>query len=109
TLLKSPSFAIQQWVVGNLESGIGSWELGVGNWPLLDSPSAARHRLEADTASDGRGDDPELRHDAVELRREHRLCAIAQGVIGIVVDLDDEAVTPGGHGRARHRRHLVAL
>ena len=63
----------------------------------LDSPSAARHRLEADAAADRRRDDPQLRHQAIELRREHRLRAVAERVVGIAVHLDDQAV-------ARRRR-----
>src|SRR2546421_3471996 len=68
--------------------------LGVGSWRLAVSarPSPARDRLETDAAADRGRDDPQLRHQSVELRREHRLRAVAQRPIRIVVHLDDETV-----------------
>src|SRR5262249_8185832 len=75
---------------------------------VLDTPAPARHGLQADAAADRRPDDPQLRHQAIELRRQQRLRAVAERVVGIVVHLDDEAVGAGRDGGARHRRHLVA-
>src|SRR5688572_148574 len=74
----------------------------------LPRPPASRHRLQADAAADGRGDDAQLRHQAIELRGEHRLCAVAERVIGIVVDLDDQAVSACRHGGAGKLRDHVA-
>src|SRR5688500_10114898 len=87
---------------------LGSWALGVGSSASLSSPAAPRDRLEADAAADGRGDDAELRHQPVELRREHRLRAVAECVVGIVVDLDDQAIGAGGNRGARQLRDHVA-
>src|SRR5579859_4258343 len=58
----------------------------------LDTPASAGDRLEADAASDGRRDDAQLRHQTIELRWEERLGAVAQGVIRIGVDFDQEPV-----------------
>ena len=49
----------------------------VGRLGTSDSPASPRHRLEADAAADRRRDDPQLRHQAIELRREERLRAVA--------------------------------
>src|SRR5689334_21002754 len=87
---------------------VGEWEWRFGSWELLASPSPAGHRLEADAAADRRGDDPEFRHQPIELRGEHRLRAVTQRVVGIVVHLDDEAVRTGRDGRARELRDHVA-
>src|SRR5437016_1818724 len=67
---------------------LGIWSLGFGIFS--PRPPAARHRLEADAAPDRRGDDPQLRHQAVELRGKHRLRAVAQRVVRVVVHLDDQ-------------------
>src|SRR5262245_61560231 len=74
----------------------------------LCPPPPPRHRLEADAAADCRRDDPQLGHQPIELRWEHRLRAVAEGVIRIAVHLDDQAVGAGGHRGAGHRRHHVA-
>src|SRR2546425_9188451 len=74
----------------------------------LRAPSAPRHRLQTDAAADRRRNDSQLRHQPVELRREHRLGAIAERVIGIAMHLDQQAVGAGRHRRTRHRRDLVA-
>ena len=44
---------------------------------LSVAPAAPRHRLEADAAADRRRDDAQLGHQAIELRREQRLRAVA--------------------------------
>src|SRR5258708_15581040 len=59
---------------------------------ILRAPAPTRHRLEADAPADRRRDDSELGHQPVELRGEHRLRAVAQGVIRIAIDLDDQSV-----------------
>src|SRR5438093_7243225 len=75
---------------------------------LLPCPAAARDRLQADTPADRGRDDPQLRHQPIELRREHRLRAVAQRVVGIVVHLDDETVGASGDRGPGHGCHLVA-
>src|SRR5262245_14166520 len=74
----------------------------------LRSPASPCDRLEADTPADGRSDDAELGHQPIELRWEHGLRAVAQRVIGIAVDFNQQAVRPGCDGRTRDRRNLVA-
>src|ERR1700682_6439398 len=58
-----------------------------------DPPASARDGFEADAAADLRGDDPQLRHQTVELRGKHRLCAVAERVVGVTVDLDQQTVS----------------
>jgi len=36
------------------------------------------------------------------------LCAVGEGVIGVVVDFDQEAVGAGGYGGSGHGRDFVA-
>src|SRR6266850_1189196 len=80
---------------------------GFGICDFLTSPAAASHGLETDAAANRRRDDPQLRHQPFELRREHRLRAIAQRAIRVVVDLDDEAIASRRDRRARQLRHHV--
>jgi hypothetical protein len=47
------------------------------DWQFL-APPPAHHRLEADRPADGRRDDPQFGHEPIELRREHRLGAVAE-------------------------------
>src|SRR5436190_24364652 len=71
---------------------LGTWDLVIGIWDFLARPPPARYRLQTNTAADRGCDDAQFRHQALELRRVHRLRAVAQRVIGIVVDFDDETV-----------------
>src|SRR5262245_31645371 len=84
--------------------------LEVGSWTseVLACPSSSRDRFEADAAADRRRNDSEFRHQAIELRGKHRLCAVAQRAIRIVVHLDEQAVAPCRDGRPRQLRHHVA-
>src|SRR5688572_23384672 len=80
----------------------------IGSEERSASPPAPRDGLEADAAADRRSDDPQLRHQAIELRRVQRLRAVALGAIRVAMHLDEQAVGAGGDGGARHRRDLIA-
>ena len=41
--------------------------------------------------------------------RSERLGAVGNGVAGVGMDLDDQAVAPGGQRGERHRRHVLAM
>src|SRR6187402_3424410 len=58
-------------------------------------PARADGRVDADAASDRRRDDPQLRHQAIELAREQRLRAVAPRLVRIAVHLDQQAVGAG--------------
>src|SRR5260370_11902486 len=49
-----------------------------------------------------------LPHQLAELFRIERLRAVAQRVVRIVVDLDQQPVCSGRHGGSRHRSDLIA-
>src|ERR1700757_2290801 len=53
-------------------------------------------------------DHPEFVHQSRELRREERLGAVREGLVGITVHFNQKRVTPRRDGRARHGWHLVA-
>src|SRR5260370_12813206 len=74
---------------------------GNSNLMRLRAPAAPRDRLEADAPANGGSDDAQLRHQPIELRREHRLRPIAERMGGIAVHLDDQAVGAGGDPRPR--------
>src|SRR5882672_351952 len=71
--------------------------------PIRSVRSDLRH-----AAADGRRDDAKLSHELREGFRFERLRSVGKGVIGIVVDLDQETVCARSHGSARHGRNLVA-
>src|SRR5438128_12327799 len=77
-------------------------------WSWSRSPTAPCDRLETNRSSNRRGDDAQLRHQAIELRGEHRLRAVGERVIRIAVHLDDQAAGARGNRRADQRRHHVA-
>src|SRR5262245_36855093 len=70
-------------------------DLDPGIWDL-PGPAPARDRLQTDAAADCGRDDAQLRHQAIELRGEHRLRAVAQRPVGIVVHFDDETIRAHG-------------
>ena len=74
----------------------------------LRTPTAPRHGFQADAPPDRRRDDPQLGHQPIELRRKHRLRAVAQRVIGIAMHFDQQSVGAGCDGRASDGGHLVA-
>ena len=57
---------------------------------------------------DGRRNDSQLLHQCPELLWEERLGAIGERFVGIIMHLDDDCVSPSGHGRTSHRRDLVS-
>src|SRR4051812_12847456 len=73
----------------------------------LDPPTPARDGFQTDAAPDRRGDDPQFGHQALEVLREHRLRTVAERVIRIAMDFDDQSMGPRRHGGARHRCDLV--
>ena len=46
-------------------------------------------------------------HDGIELVEVERLCTVAEGVCGIVMRLDDQAVSTGSDGCAGQRLHHI--
>src|SRR5579883_778861 len=68
----------------------------------------ARYRQASDGAAHSLRNNAELLHHFSELLGAQRLRAVAQGVIGVMVDFDDEPVCPRRHRRARHRQDLVS-
>src|SRR5438094_7872856 len=85
----SPTMPIFAKTGGWASAARGAWTTGrkSGN---LGTPASSRHRLEADAPSDRRGDDAEFRHQPIELRRKHRLRAVAQRVIRVAVHFDNQ-------------------
>src|SRR5258707_5190194 len=71
--------------------------------PIRRARSDLRH-----AAADGWRNDAKLGHELREGFRFERLRSVGKGVIGIVVDLDEETVRARGHGSARHGRNFVA-
>src|SRR5262245_59126179 len=69
----SPALARPGWMTGRFMTD-------------SDAPSAPGDLFEADRTADRGRDDPQLGHQAVELGGEHRLCAVAERVIGIDMD-----------------------
>ena len=68
---------------------------------------ARRHEL-GHAAADGWGDDAELGHELGEIVGMQGLRAVGEGVVGIVVDFDEQAVGACGDGGASHGRNFVA-
>src|SRR5262245_21080946 len=80
------------------------WRIGSH---LRTRPTSASNRLETDAASDRRRNDPEFSHQTLELRREHRLGAVAQRTIGVVMYFDEQAIASCRDRRARELRDHV--
>src|SRR5262249_35615108 len=57
----------------------------------------------SDGSLDGLGDSPALLDQLFEDPRCDRLGAVADGMLGVLVDLDHEGVGPGGDGSPAHR------
>src|SRR2546423_673199 len=55
-----------------------------------------------------RSDDTELGHELIELAGLERLRAVGEGMVGIVVYFDEQAVGAGGHSGASHGGNFVA-
>src|SRR4029079_200965 len=95
--------------VSSCISSCPSWFRGsVMNRRRLRPPATTCHRLQADASPDGRRNDPQLRHQPIELCRKHRLRAVTQRVIRIAVYFDDKPVGAGRYRRPGHRRNHVA-
>src|ERR1700728_1385040 len=61
-----------------------------------------------DAATDGWGNYAELGHQLGELGWVEGLGAVGEGVVGIVVDFDQDAVGACGYGGSSHGRDFVA-
>src|SRR4051812_43318110 len=59
-------------------------------------------------AAYGGSDDAELGHELIELAGFERLRAVGEGMVGIVVDFDEQAVGAGGHRGTSHGGNFVA-
>ena len=55
------------------------------------------------TPTHDRSDQAKLRHQLAELLGEQGLRAVAERMVGIVMDFDEQAVGAGGHRGARRR------
>ena len=69
---------------------------------LADDCAIAGHQ-----SSHHRRDLPHLLHQLVKLFRVQRLDAIGQGLVGVVVDFDDQSVRANRNRRARQRSNFV--
>src|SRR5271169_7193547 len=59
-------------------------------------------------AIDSRSDDPQLTHELRKFGGREGLRAVGKGVIRVVMDFYQEAISAGSDGRASDRRNLVA-
>ena len=80
----------------------------IGILACLPRPPSPRDRFQADAAADRRSDDAQLGHQPVELHREHRLGSVAQGLVGIVVHLDNQTIRTDRDRRSGELRDHVA-
>src|SRR2546426_8223378 len=75
--------------------------------PIRPAPTIATVS-NSDTPADRWSDHAKLAHQLAELLREQGLRAVAERMIGIVMDFDQQPVRARGDRGARHRRGLFA-
>src|SRR5258705_12406926 len=75
--------------------------------PISPTPTITTVRNSNAPAHGGRNP-AKLAHQFVQLLGEERLRAVTQRSVGIVMRLDEQPAGSGSHGRARHRRPLIA-